>query len=244
MKHYQAHAGMGGRDYTEKLEDAPTVTRVKTMRELIAECLIEAPARPSVLDVGCADGGICAPFATDAQLFGLDVNDDFVDVARLNGMNARSVDFERDRFPHDDGSIDVLVCGETIEHVVNTDWFMSEINRVTKSGGAAVFSIPNVNQLVSIPMMLLLDRPPRYSARFRAPHVRDFTFRTMKECFQAFGFEVRKSIGTGLYVPGLKRHLLVKPSRRFPRFSAEVVFLLRKVRDVGYDPTKTVQVQI
>ena len=242
MKHFQAHGAMGGADYTEKLEDAPTLTRVKMMRELIASCTAGARPRPIVLDVGCADGGICAPFAANAQLFGLDVNDDFVDAARKNGMAARSVDFERDRFPYDDRSIDLVVCGETIEHVVNTDWFMAEINRVTKIGGAAVFSVPNVNQLISIPMMLLLDRPPRYSARFRAPHVRDFTLRTMKECFTAFGFDVQRSLGTGLFVPGLKRHLMLGPSRLFPRFSAEVVFLLRKVRDVPYDATKSVQI--
>jgi ubiquinone/menaquinone biosynthesis C-methylase UbiE len=242
MKHFQAHGAMGGADYTEKLEDAATADRVRMMRELVEESLRHAPSNPIVLDVGCADGGICAPFAGTAKLFGLDVNDDFVDVARKNGMTARSIDFEKDRFPHDDQSIDVLVCGETIEHVVNTDWFMSEINRVVKIGGAAVFSIPNVNQLISIPMMLLLDRPPRYSARFRAPHVRDFTFRTMKQCFREFGFAIEKSAGTGIFVPGVKRHLLVAASRVVPRFSAEVVFRLRKARDVTYDAAKSVQI--
>jgi SAM-dependent methyltransferase len=242
MKHFQAHSAMGGADYTEKLEDAPTVDRVRMMRERIEQAIADAGRRPHVLDVGCADGGICAPFAASAELEGLDVNDDFVDAALANGMKARSVDFERDRFPHEDGSIDLLVCGETIEHVVNTDWFMSEINRVMKPGGTAVFSVPNINQLISLPMMLLLDRPPRYSARFRAPHVRDFTFRTMRECFQSFGFEVREAVGTGIFVPGLKRHVLRAPSRMFPRFSAEIVFVLRKTSNVAFDHTKVVQI--
>jgi len=242
MTHFQAHGAMGGADYTEQLENAPTVTRVRMMRELVTTCLDEARGRPTILDVGCADGGICAPFAGRAELHGLDVNDEFLKAAEANGMKAQSIDFERDRFPHADRSIDLVVCGETIEHVVNTDWFMAEINRVTKVGGAAVFSIPNINQAISIPMMLLLDRPPRYSARFRAPHVRDFTFRTMKECFAAFGFDVRQAQGTGLFVPGLKRHVLLGASRRFPRFSAEVVFHLRKARDVRYDAAKTVQI--
>lgn len=52
----------------------------------------------------------------------------------------------------------------------------------------------------------------------------------MNECFAAFGFDIRQALGTGLFVPGLKRHVLMGPSRRFPRFSAEVVFLLRKAR--------------
>jgi 2-polyprenyl-3-methyl-5-hydroxy-6-metoxy-1,4-benzoquinol methylase len=242
MTHFQAHGAMGGADYTQQLESAPTATRVRMMREFVADCLRETRERLTILDVGCADGGICAPFAGRADLHGLDVNDDFRKAALANGMKAQRIDFERDRFPHPDRTVDLVVCGETIEHVVNTDWFMSEINRVTKPGAAAVFSIPNINQAISIPMMLLLDRPPRYAARFRAPHVRDFTFRTMKECFTAFGFDVRKALGTGLYVPGLRRHVLRGPSRRFPRLSAEVVFLLRKTRDVTYDPAKTVQI--
>lgn len=241
-EHFQAHKEMGGADYTKKLEDAPTVDRVRMMREHIGRCIREAPRRPRVLDVGCADGGICAPFAGQAELFGLDVNDHFVEAALANGMRAQSVDFESDRFPHEDGSIDLVVCGETIEHVVNTDWFMSEINRVLAPDGRAVFSIPNINQLISVPMMLLLDRPPRYSARFRAPHVRDFTFRTMKECFESFGLLVDKAEGTGVFLPGLRRHVLVRPSRWFPRFSAEVVFLLRKTRAVAFDRDKSVQI--
>jgi SAM-dependent methyltransferase len=241
-EHFQAHKEMGGADYTQKLEDAPTVDRVRMMREHIEHCIRATATRPRVLDVGCADGGICAPFAGRADLFGLDVNDDFARVALENGMKAELVDFESDRFPHEDGSIDIVVCGETIEHVVNTDWFMSEINRVLKIGGAAVFSIPNINQLISIPMMLLLDRPPRYSARFRAPHVRDFTFRTMKDCFDSFGFDVEQSQGTGLFIPGLRRHVLVRPSRFFPRFSAEIVFRLRKTRNVAFDREKSVQI--
>jgi 2-polyprenyl-3-methyl-5-hydroxy-6-metoxy-1,4-benzoquinol methylase len=235
MSHFQVNAyKSAGAQYTEggALEDQ--MVRVKLMRGYVGEALDACRGTPKLLDVGCADGGICAPFRDRAQLHGLDVNEKFIVKARENGFNAHVVDFERERYPFADETFDVVVSGETIEHVVNTDWFMTEINRVLKPGGAAVFSIPNVNQWISIPMMLVFDLPPRAAARFRAPHVRDFTPRTMKKCLHAFGFEITKSAGTGYFVPGLSRPIGVSLTRVFKRFAAEVVFLVRKKRRVEY----------
>ncbi len=244
MEHFQVHAAMHDAEYTSKLEKTAIADRIRMMRDFVDRALAAAPTakKPKLLDVGCADGGICAPFKDRAELHGLDVNATFLEGAAQNGMRALAVDFEKERFPHEDGSVDILVCGETIEHVVNTDWFMCEINRVVKPGGRAVFSIPNVNQLISLPMMAIFDLPPRYSARFRAPHVRDFTFRSMRGCFDAFGFHIRERAGTGVFVPSFSRHLFRGASRRFPRFSAEIVFLLEKRKDVAFDPAKTVTI--
>lgn len=233
MSHYQVSAYKSvTSDYTEGFSEGEDSVRVQLMRRYIEEAL--GASRAKLLDVGCADGAICAPFAHRAELSGLDVNDKFLVKARERGFSTQVVDFERERFPYADDTFDVLVSGETIEHVVNTDWFMTEINRVLKPGGAAIFSIPNINQWISIPMMLVFDLPPRFSARFRAPHVRDFTPRTMKKCLRAFGFDIERSTGTGYFVPGLSRPVGVSMTRLFKRFAAEVVFLTRKSKRVEY----------
>ena len=238
--HFQVRPEMGP-EYTEQLLDGCERTRIDRMRQYIDIALTKVN-KPSarLLDVGCADGAIVAPFASRASLHGLDVNATFAEGAKKRGFDVRIVDFEKDKFPHESGTFDVLTSGETIEHVVNTDWFMTEINRVMKDGGIAVFSVPNINQLISLPMMLFFDLPPRYSARFRAPHVRDFTPRTFRKCLRAFGFEVLESCGTGFFVPGFKRHLATRVSKLNPFLAAEMVFMVRKVETVAYDASRIV----
>jgi SAM-dependent methyltransferase len=237
MDHMQVRASntSGTAGYTERVDGA----RVVLMREWIHEALTNH-TQATLLDVGCADGGISGPFREKARLVGIDINASFVAQAAERGMETHVVDFESGTFPLPPASVHVVVCGETIEHVVNTDWFMCQINRVMKIGAHAVFSVPNTNQLISYPMTMVFDRPPRYSARFRSPHVRDFTLRTAKQCFREFGFEVIKVGGTGFYVPPFPRTVVKRLARRFPRLAAEHVFLLRKKVDVAFDATKVI----
>jgi 2-polyprenyl-3-methyl-5-hydroxy-6-metoxy-1,4-benzoquinol methylase len=42
-----------------------------------------------------------------------------------------------------DGSVDVVISFETIEHIVDYHQFMQEIKRVLKPGGILVLSTPN-----------------------------------------------------------------------------------------------------
>jgi 2-polyprenyl-3-methyl-5-hydroxy-6-metoxy-1,4-benzoquinol methylase len=245
MDHFQASATnrVDAETYTQGLEDSAVELRVKRMRQLIERSLGEfrGNGKTRVLDVGCADGGLLKPFTDRCEVNGIDVHQPFLDAAKKRGFASTTrLDFERDRFPFEDGSMDLLVCGETIEHVVNTDWFMCEVNRVLKVGAPAVFSIPNINQWIGLGMMAIFDLPPRYSARFRAAHVRDFTYRTSKKCLQAFGFEILHAEGTGVFVPGLKKHVLHGLTKLFPRHGAEIVFHLRKTRNVAYDASLAV----
>src|SRR5262249_22082535 len=44
-----------------------------------------------------------------------------------------------------DGSVDVFFCGESIEHVENTEAFLDEVHRVLKPGGTFVLTTPNAD---------------------------------------------------------------------------------------------------
>ncbi|MEG3178422.1 class I SAM-dependent methyltransferase [Sphingomonas sp. RB3P16] len=45
-------------------------------------------------------------------------------------------------------SCDVIFCGECIEHVEDTDGFLSEFHRILKPGGTAIFTTPNASPYV------------------------------------------------------------------------------------------------
>jgi SAM-dependent methyltransferase len=219
---------------------ASAETRVRLMTRYLDESLPPGGPRLKVLDVGCADGGLFKSFAGRCELFGVDISESWLEQATRNGYTAFLVDVSHEALPFEDGSMDIVIAGEVIEHIVNTDWLMSEVNRVLKDDGKLIISIPNINQWISVPMMLFFDLPPRYSARFRAPHVRDFTFRTMKICLREFGFSIIKREGTGLFVPHFFKNVLVSLTRWIPRLATEIVFLCRKTSRVAYDESKSV----
>jgi SAM-dependent methyltransferase len=58
---------------------------------------------------------------------------------------------ERDRFPYPDGSFDVVVYGEVIEHMQHDPLHaLAEIRRVLRPGGTLVLTTPNVARLENV----------------------------------------------------------------------------------------------
>ncbi len=110
---------------------------------------------------------------------------------------------ENNSLPYKDGEFDVVFSGETIEHHVDTDWFLSEINRVLKLNGLLVLSFPNIRTLTGLAMMTLLDYPPMMSARYRSGHYRDFTLATMRLALKNHHFQIEKVIGSDFWFPGI-----------------------------------------
>jgi SAM-dependent methyltransferase len=49
-----------------------------------------------------------------------------------------------DRFPFDDRSFDSAVCNQVLEHIFNPETFISEINRILKTGGKLLLTVPFV----------------------------------------------------------------------------------------------------
>ncbi len=89
-------------------------------------------------------------------------------------------------------TIDLVIASEVLEHILNTDLLLFEINRVLKNNGILVVTVPNVNYLLSYVMMLFFDLPPYRSARYRSPYVRDFTKKIIKIALENNGFKVVK----------------------------------------------------
>ena len=98
-----------------------------------------------VLDVASGEGygsGLLASVAAD--VVGVDVDPASVAHARRTYQrdNLRFVASSATSLPLGDGSIDVVVSFETVEHFVEHDAFMAEIRRVLVPGGLLVISSP------------------------------------------------------------------------------------------------------
>jgi 2-polyprenyl-3-methyl-5-hydroxy-6-metoxy-1,4-benzoquinol methylase len=97
-----------------------------------------------VLDIACGEGYGAAALqkAGAAHVIGVDISESVCLHARSKyGLDARPGPAEQ--IPLADGSVDVIVSFETIEHVPDTSRFLDECVRVLVPGGRLLISTPN-----------------------------------------------------------------------------------------------------
>ena len=97
-----------------------------------------------VLDIACGEGYGAAALqkAGAGHVIGVDVSESVCLHARNKyGLDARAGSAER--IPLGDGTVDVIVSFETIEHIANPGDFLDECVRVLAPGGRLVISTPN-----------------------------------------------------------------------------------------------------
>lgn len=124
----------------------------------------------------------------------------------LASLKLKTVSFDLDndneKFPFPDGHFDAVISLATIEHLIYTDHFLKEINRILSDTGYLYLSTPNYAAASFIPEFiagrsfhnpLSKDQKSRYE--FFA-HVRYFTYRTLLEYVSTFNF-----IPEAVYLP-------------------------------------------
>jgi SAM-dependent methyltransferase len=93
-----------------------------------------------ILDVGCGIGTYVRRFRNlSPEVYGLDVSAERLAEARLPNLVAA----EGEALPFEDGSFDVLVFNEVIEHVRDDRAAIRDALRVLKDGGHVVIYAPN-----------------------------------------------------------------------------------------------------
>ena len=96
-----------------------------------------------VLDLGCRTGALTQYYAPGNEVVGVDVDQDALGRAceRL-GIETVWADAE-DALPFEDGSFDVVVMGEVLEHLAEPAAAVANVRRVLRPGGRFVGSVPN-----------------------------------------------------------------------------------------------------
>jgi SAM-dependent methyltransferase len=144
------------------------------------------------LDLGCGNGRLSALIEAD-ELTAADVSAAALQRARERLPEARIAELEPDEpLPFADGSFDLVVCIETLEHVRDVQLFLSEIRRVLVPGGTLALTTPAHLPILRVPDPL-------------SPHLRFFTRRSLRRLLDELGFEVRsleRRAGTLLVLAG------------------------------------------
>jgi ubiquinone/menaquinone biosynthesis C-methylase UbiE len=235
-KNYQKEIYESQEEYFEKIkkEDTPRIKQI--------QIYLKRRIKPGInfLDLGCAGGEITKKYAKLTNLYGVDISERFLKIARKNGLKVKLANIEKE-IPFKKGFFNAVLCSEVMEHIVDTDKVLCEINRVLEINGDLILTIPNVNSIISYPMMLFFDLPPYLSARYKSPHVRDFTLKTIKMALKNNGFRIESYRGCSFFLPPLGSMGIVGEAlgRVFPRFSKVIILHAKKEKNVRYDLKKS-----
>lgn len=156
---------------------------------------------PTLLDVGCWDGGFsgrCGAALGAERILGVEVYEGPAATAERRGLEVARVDLETGQFPWADGSVDVVVCNQVLEHLKNIWLPMTEMHRVLRVGGHAILSVPNLASLHNR-VLLALGRQPT-SIRLFGPHVRGYAFGEFCAFVERGGaFAIERRLSAGFY---------------------------------------------
>lgn len=134
----------------------------KNEHQLVVDCL-EEDKEATYVDLGCLDGNTTTIYARKikpAKIFGLDLLTHFLKRGTKEfNIIGKKCDLNK-RFPLEDNSVDVVTSSHSIEHLTNTDNFLSEIKRILKPKGYVVISTDNLASWLDI-FFLILGKQPR-----------------------------------------------------------------------------------
>ena len=146
---------------------------------------------PAILEAGCGTGHVLLEIArkiSTKNLIGLDPLDWWLDKAKKRlGDKAKLIKGFAEDLPFKNNSVDIAVCTEVIEHVIDPKIVLKELNRVTKNDGLIIISIPNeklINLLKDVAAFFMVYQklfsniPKRNDEEW---HIHSFNLRSFKK---------------------------------------------------------------
>lgn len=146
------------------------------------------PTGGSVLDVGCASGGLLDQLRGHAgRRVGLEVSEQAAGEAALVADEVVNRGVDDDGFDFEAATFDVIVCGDVLEHLASPDVALLRATRWLAPGGAVVISVPNVANWQS--RIRLLRGRWRYESCgiWDSTHLRFFTLETLRQLVEGAG---------------------------------------------------------
>lgn len=151
--------------------------------------------KKDVLDIGCGDGFMLEKIKkTGNFVSGIELAENALLRARKRGFKVYSLDLNGNWSNRIKKRFDVVLAGEIIEHIFDTDKFLQNIRKVLKENGYLVLTTPNIASLGRrIYLLLGLNPIIEYTARpSDAGHIRYFTRSTLSNLLKENGYKIEQ----------------------------------------------------
>lgn len=216
---------------TKKFVYETRESRLKKCVKIIASL---PPGR--MLDIGCSSGDWATYWqSANWQCAGVDIDREHIKIARERGIDARYCDLNQSPLPFESEGFDLIFAGEVIEHLIDTDGFLSELHRCVRPGGAVLLTTPNLASFENRMRILLGIYPIWVNYNLSgAGHVRAYTPGVLKNQLEKHGFRV--VVQKGNWVPFMPQHviddvrmpLLAFTGDMFPSLAMAIIMLARR----------------
>jgi len=184
--------------------------------------LLEKNNTANFLDLGCDDGVLTMEMAAKINtknIWGVEIVDERTKIAETKGITVKKFDLN-EKFDFENNFFDIVHANQVIEHLYNSDNFISEIYRILKPGGYAVISTENASSWCNIfasvmgwqifsltnfsskkqgignPLALHRNEEKKLATW---KHIRIYNIKGLKEYFEVFGFNISKIKGAGYF---------------------------------------------
>ena len=202
-------------------------------RHLIEKFLILAGKYETVLDIGAGTGLdllLARKINPETSLHAVECYPEYIQKLALQSIGVHSINKEKDSFPFDDGSIDIVIMNQVLEHTKEVFWIFHEISRVLRDRGKVIIGVPNLASFHNR-FLLLIGKQPT-SIKTCSAHVRGFTkediLQFLENCFPG-GYTVKSFGGSNFYpFPPV----IAKPlASVFPTLAWGIFFMFEKQRE-------------
>lgn len=154
-----------------------------------------------VLDLGCGSGETSGFFKNMGRfqwVCGVEGSPDAANIARNRLDQVLVDDIEQVRYPFAEGSFDLIMALDILEHLVDPWTAVKKLRLLLKPGGSLIVSLPNVRHFsVIFPLIFFGDWRYSQEGLLDSTHIRFFTRRTAITMFEAEGFVLDKADHTG-----------------------------------------------
>jgi SAM-dependent methyltransferase len=176
---YYGANGWGGQPSTELLH------RQVVARDVAARTIAQLSApNPTVLDVGCGDGGFLDDLARHVgdprvRWVGVDYSKHQLEKAAALPYEFEWCDLD-EGIPLPDESVDLVHAAEVIEHLVDPDRLVEESARVLRPGGYILITTPNLHAWYNRLLFPLGIQPVFYESSSRSTVIGAGPLRALK----------------------------------------------------------------
>lgn len=189
-----------------------------------------------ILDLGCGNGNISIIYKTKtaSDLYGVDISEKAVMEAKKKKIKAIKKDLNNEKIPFKNEFFDVVIAGEIIEHVFDTDFLLEEIHRVLKNDGILILSTPNIASWHGRISLLLGFIPygiepgcRKYYGTFLnikkvSGHIRGFTLISLKKMIKQKNFKILEISSSPLSTPYQDQSIFRKILLNFDLFISKI----------------------
>jgi SAM-dependent methyltransferase len=197
-----------------------------------------------VADVGCFTGRLALEYrrAGVRHIDGYDASPHALEQARARGLNTFLWSADHEPCPAAAETYDVTIAADIIEHLVNTDFFIAELKRITRRGGHIIITTPNLAFWLNRLRLLVGKTPWSYpgpsstiklDVMLDTNHIRINTVAEWTHFFQASGLGVEQRLSYTLLEAiegGLGvtlRRTVDRVLRRWPALAFGTLYVLR-----------------